>query len=88
MIATSCGSSFGAKLDPGGTSFRLWAPHAQSVELLLSDEEPIFLEQTSQGFYEVFVPGLRAGATYRYRIDSMACVADPASRFQIGRAHV
>ena len=74
-------SPFGAQLLPGGgVRFRLWAPAAKVVELVL-DGISSPLEEKAEGWFEKNVPA-GAGALYRYRIDGGPVVPDPASRFQ------
>jgi maltooligosyltrehalose trehalohydrolase len=76
----TAGPRFGAQLHPQGTTFRLWAPAAKRVELILDGLHPV--PAISDGWYETFVPGTGAGALYKYRIDGELAVPDPASHFQ------
>jgi malto-oligosyltrehalose trehalohydrolase len=76
----TAGVRFGAELHQGGVTFRLWAPAAGRVEVLLDGAHP--MRATAAGWYEATVPGLRAGALYKYRIDGELEVPDPASHFQ------
>lgn len=73
----------GAHLTPHGASFRVWAPKPESVELILLDEpgRTIPMEQMD-GYWQALVPGVEAGARYRYRLNRDVERADPASRFQ------
>jgi maltooligosyltrehalose trehalohydrolase len=71
---------FGAHLHSEATTFRLWAPAAKRVELILDRSHP--LQAGPEGWYEVTIPGTRAGALYKYRIDGELDVPDPASHFQ------
>lgn len=76
---------FGAEVLPqGGVRFRLWAPAAQSVEVVfrkdLSDSIP--LKKQDAGWFEHVEPRARAGTLYQYRINGGLLVPDPASRFQ------
>src|SRR5690606_37132275 len=77
---------FGAALeDDGRARFRLWAPAARTVELLLYEAgEPHALEmkRESQGWFELRTSAAAAGTQYRYRIDGKLDVPDPASRFK------
>ena len=72
---------FGAELlGDGGVRFRLWAPGAQQVSLVLQDRE-VGMDPGEGGWYEA-VEKAQPGALYRYRIDAQHDVPDPASRFQ------
>jgi malto-oligosyltrehalose trehalohydrolase len=72
--------SFGPELRSDGTTFRLWAPAAKNVELLLDRAHP--MQARTEGWYEVDILGAGAGTLYKYRIDGELEVPDPASRFQ------
>ncbi len=81
---------FGAEVDDGGTSFRLWAPDAHSVTLHLEHAETpreIAMTPTSDGWFEARCETAGAGTRYRYGIDGRARVPDPASRFQPEGVH-
>ena len=74
---------FGAEPGDGGTHFRLWAPGARQVELLLGGddgEHSLTLASHDDGWYRTHAAGVGAGSRYRYRIDGDLCVPDPASR--------
>ncbi len=78
---------FGAEaLRGGGVRFRLWAPAAKKVDLVLN-EKVLPLEGSDDGFFEKTVPTSQAGDLYRYRIDGGTLVPDPASRFQPQDVH-
>ena len=69
-----------------GCQFRVWAPNAKSIDIMLESEETssriLSLKPCRDGYFTLVVPELKAGARYRYRIDSDRCLPDPASRFQ------
>ena len=87
---------FGAQVrEGGGVDFRLWAPAAKRVELVLKIQvaeggEARFIEvhgNACQGnedpareWYELFVPEATAGSRYCWRINGELDVPDPASR--------
>ncbi len=71
---------FGARPTEDGTSFRLWAPAARRVDLLLQAPQP--MQRGDDGWFSVDVAGVRAGARYKFRIDGEIDVPDPASAFQ------
>jgi maltooligosyltrehalose trehalohydrolase len=72
---------FGAKLTSDGTTFRLWAPAAQRVDLLMGTQSHA-LTPCKHGWFETSVPGAKAGTRYRFRIDDEIDVPDPVSAFQ------
>ncbi|MBV8496682.1 MAG: malto-oligosyltrehalose trehalohydrolase [Gammaproteobacteria bacterium] len=75
---------FGAEVGDGAVRFRLWAPAARSVELMLETErgsELIELSAAADGWFELVTDRASAGSLYRYRIDRQLEIPDPASRF-------
>ncbi len=78
------GRPFGARLSQDGASFRLWAPAAERVELLLDKPQPKqqSMARGGDGWFTADVAGLKAGARYKFRIDGEIDVPDPASAFQ------
>jgi maltooligosyltrehalose trehalohydrolase len=71
---------FGASLTADGASFRLWAPAAKRVDLLLDKPHPMLLNK--DGWFSLDMSGVKAGARYKFRIDDEIDVPDPASAFQ------
>jgi maltooligosyltrehalose trehalohydrolase len=71
---------FGPKLTKDGTLFRLWAPAAKRVDVLL--DKPHAMSPGENGWFSAEIPGITAGARYRFRIDNEIDVPDPASAFQ------
>jgi maltooligosyltrehalose trehalohydrolase len=72
---------FGPRLEPnGGVTFRLWAPAAKQVEVVL--DKPVPMQASGHGWYECRVHDARVGSRYRFRIDGEIEVPDPASHFQ------
>lgn len=74
---------FGAQLVEGGVRFRLWAPGAKSVAVMLPERSrPHSLDMTRQpgGWYELVTREARAGSRYRFTIDDVTAVPDPAAR--------
>ena len=59
-----------------GTHFSVWAPNAASVSVVGDfngwnpASHPLTVRGDSSGIWEVFVPGVRAGALYKYHIVS------------------
>ncbi|MGE5159491.1 MAG: malto-oligosyltrehalose trehalohydrolase [Gemmatimonas sp.] len=71
---------FGARPTDDGAIFRLWAPAARRVDLLLDQPQP--MQRGNNGWFSVEIVGLKAGARYKFRIDDDIDVPDPASDFQ------
>ena len=71
---------FGARPTANGASFRLWAPAAKRVDLLLA--KPQAMQRGEDGWFSADVPDAKAGARYKFRIDDAIDVPDPASAFQ------
>jgi 1,4-alpha-glucan branching enzyme len=46
-----------------GTAFAVWAPHASGVQVL-----GLAMRRLDAGVWELFVPGVTAGARYRFRV--------------------
>ena len=73
----------GAELLERGCSFRVWAPDHSTVTLVLDGGAEHVLEPERDGYHAVLVPGIEAGALYRYRLGRDATLyPDPASRSQ------
>lgn len=81
---------FGAAVTAEGIRFRLWAPDAARVDLLLAGEggeRPLPMRPLAEGWFERMVAGVGAGCRYRFRIDGGLCVPDPASRHNPDDVH-
>ena len=81
--------ALGAWRDGTGTRFRVWAPERNEVDLVLEGPAArvVPLEKFPDGTFGALVPGLEAGARYRYRLDGQGPFPDPASRFQPEGVH-
>jgi maltooligosyltrehalose trehalohydrolase len=83
--------SFGAWVVANGTCFRVWAPEARTIEVLLLAGEnkitPQALEKTADGCFTGIVPGVGADARYQYRLNGEQVFPDPASRYQPEGVH-
>jgi maltooligosyltrehalose trehalohydrolase len=79
--------AFGAELDGRGVSFRVFAPGRTSVDVVVQAGSearvlPLAPDQEA-GAWTAHVPGLGAGARYRYRLaGEPEPLADPLSRYQ------
>jgi maltooligosyltrehalose trehalohydrolase len=74
------GRHFGTRLTTAGATFRLWAPAAKRVDLLLEKSHP--LRRGDDGWFSADISGVKAGTQYKFRIDDEFDVPDPASAFQ------
>lgn len=72
---------FGPELTASGALFRLWAPAAKAVEAIVEGTRH-GMARSEGGWFSAEVPGVSAGARYRFRIDDELDVPDPASPFQ------
>ncbi|MEO5698111.1 MAG: malto-oligosyltrehalose trehalohydrolase [Burkholderiaceae bacterium] len=82
---------FGTRLAAsGGARFKLWAPGAKRVDLLLSEgphagEHP--MQAYRDGWFEVTEARADLNTRYRFRIDGDVIVPDPASRWNPDDVH-
>ena len=80
----------GATPLPGGVFFSVWATAARhvAVELLVGSRTIRHeLQPLAGDLFSGFVPGLAAGAYYRFRLDDGPALPDPRSRFQPEGVH-
>lgn len=77
---------FGAQVEPDGVAFRLWAPSAREVSLHVEGLRAHPMARDENGYWHDHVPGVTAGARYRFEVDGLT-VPDPASRFQPDGVH-
>ncbi|MFV9505850.1 MAG: malto-oligosyltrehalose trehalohydrolase [Oscillochloridaceae bacterium umkhey_bin13] len=78
----------GARPRLGGTLFRVWAPQARSVEVVLEPSgRRVALEPEAAGYFAGLVAGVKPGAQYWYSLDGADPRPDPASRFQPNGVH-
>ena len=75
--------SLGAELVEGGVHFRVFAPKRHRVDVVLEGtDRTVALVRDEGGFFSGLVPGVKAGARYKYKLDGERDFPDPASRFQ------
>ena len=75
--------TWGAQVRDDGVRFRLWAPDAASVALVVCDdiERNVQMDRLPNGWFETVDPDSEPGTRYQYEIDGERRVADPAARF-------
>jgi maltooligosyltrehalose trehalohydrolase len=87
-LATRRRLPIGAECVPGlGVSFRVWAPRATSVQVVITDDasspaHEMLLAREPTGYWAGEVPGAGPGIRYGFRLDGRGPFPDPASRFQ------
>ncbi|GLH78295.1 malto-oligosyltrehalose trehalohydrolase [Bradyrhizobium sp. SSBR45G] len=74
------GRQFGPEITRDGVTFRLWAPAAKRVDLVLDGRHE--MQRRDGGWYTLDVAGAGAGTRYKFRIDDELDVPDPGSDFQ------
>jgi len=69
--------------------FRLWAPSASGVRILLdqSPDHELPMSAAHGGWFELETEKARAGTRYQFKVDDHQPVPDPASRFQPSGVH-
>jgi maltooligosyltrehalose trehalohydrolase len=75
----SAQASFGPQVSSRGVTFRLWAPAARSVSVVI--DTPVAMAKRGEWF-EVHVATARHGMRYHFRIDDELEIPDPVSHFQ------
>ena len=82
---------FGTEVRSEGILFRLWAPGASAVDLVLEGDEGTRrfhrMAGDGTGWYRFFATEAAPGARYSFRIEDDLLVPDPASRCQASDIH-
>ncbi|MGE5198539.1 MAG: malto-oligosyltrehalose trehalohydrolase, partial [Rhodospirillaceae bacterium] len=83
--------ALGARVEDGATRFRVWAPDAGQVCVVIETpgraRREAALEAGTGGYHSGLVAGVSAGDLYRYRLDGGPPLPDPASRCQPEGVH-
>jgi maltooligosyltrehalose trehalohydrolase len=78
---------FGARIvGQGRVEFRLWAPDAHSVSVVLAGQKEYLMDRDGEGVFSTTI-ACGVGARYKYKINDLDLVPDPASRAQDGDVH-
>jgi maltooligosyltrehalose trehalohydrolase len=77
----------GAELEADGVNFRVWAPAASRVAVVVEADPDrpleVALDREDGAYFSGTVRGVGAGTRYRFRLDGAeGALPDPASRFQ------
>jgi maltooligosyltrehalose trehalohydrolase len=89
MAHTQHDMPFGTALTPAGVRFRLWAPGAERVELVLGDDDGercFLMNPLPGGWFELTITAATIGTRYRFRLAGLD-VPDPASRWNPDDVH-
>lgn len=79
--------AFGPVISHGGVEFRLWAPLATEVSIIIGGSHPRLMESSEDGWHRCFAAGLKPGSQYRFGLPDGSVVPDPASRHQPQDVH-
>ena len=80
-------NAWGPSLVPGGGArFRLWAPGARSLGLLI-DGRDREMESVGDGWFEAIARDARVGSEYLFVLEDGNAVPDPAARAQLSGVH-
>jgi maltooligosyltrehalose trehalohydrolase len=73
----------GAEPARGGVHFRVWAPHRNTVDVVIEGERTGALENEGGGYFSALIDFARPGMLYWFRLDhGSKLFPDPASRYQ------
>ncbi|GIL40399.1 malto-oligosyltrehalose trehalohydrolase [Roseiterribacter gracilis] len=86
MIRRRHDMPWGAQLHDGTTRFRVWAPRADKLDLLIEGGATHAMQRDEAGWWSLTIAA-PAGTLYRYRADDGLAVPDPASRRQPDGPH-
>jgi len=85
---TPAAPAIGAWPDGDGVRFRVWAPDARQVEVVLVDDDTqMVLDPEDRGYWSGRIAGIGPGARYRFALDDGEERPDPASRSQPEGVH-
>ncbi|MGF9567654.1 malto-oligosyltrehalose trehalohydrolase [Neorhizobium sp. BT27B] len=79
--------TFGPVISHGGVEFRLWAPLATEVSIIIDGSHPRPIERLQDGWHRYFATGVKPGSQYRFGLPDGTVVPDPASRHQPQDVH-
>jgi len=89
MVTTkSWALDLGASVSKGGVHFRVWAPKASSVSLvIIGDKEPYPMNAEDRRYFSTFIQNLKPKKSYCYLLNKDQPRPDPVSRFQPEGVH-
>ena len=62
---------FGSSVESDGIRFRIWAPDARQVSVVIEGDAPTgsLMQRGTGGFHHAFVAGVGPGTRYRFSLD-------------------
>lgn len=73
----------GAEATKEGVSFRVWAPLASELAVVIENHSPVPMLAEENGYFSAVVPWAIPGNRYQFMLDrSSSLLPDPASRYQ------
>jgi maltooligosyltrehalose trehalohydrolase len=77
-------TAVGALYADGRTTFRVWAPLSQHVEVHVTApfDKATPMQAVGNGYFEVAIESVEPGARYTFRLGPSTELPDPASRYQ------
>jgi maltooligosyltrehalose trehalohydrolase len=78
----------GARYQAGKTSFTVWSPLAESLELVVNEQDTYPLTSDALGYWTTFaLDNVQPGDRYQYRLNGQTLRPDPASLSQPNGVH-
>jgi maltooligosyltrehalose trehalohydrolase len=78
----------GAKPLADGVRFRVWAPLARSIAVVVECRKaPFLLQSEGSGYFSGIIRDICEGDRYKFELDGNESFPDPASRYQPGGPH-
>jgi len=74
-------------LDNGIANLTLWAPAAETAEVVLSNNERLPLKRLEKGYWVLQTDKIKPDDTYQYLLNGNKALPDPASRSQPNGVH-
>lgn len=87
MIHNIKARTIGLNFTPEGALFKLWAPFAEKVELLINDVISVQAQMAEMGYWIILTDSISPGDSYKVRINGGKTFPDPASLMQPEGVH-
>lgn len=87
MIHKINARTIGLNFTHEGASFKLWAPYAEKVELVVNEGISVNADKTEMGYWLIKTDNISTGDIYKVRINNEKTLPDPASLMQPAGVH-